>query len=319
MINSKVSIIIPVYNVESYLDRCLKSVVEQTYSNIEIIVVDDGSIDDSYKIVEKYTNVDERVVLYRKNNGGLSSARNYGLSKMTGDYLLFLDGDDFLSEEAISTLMEKFIDNEVDISVGSAEYFYENDHIKKDNESSYRLKDAIITSDEAVYQYFAEYRSIYLSACFKIYKKSVFDGIEFPIGKIHEDAYVFPIIYSNCKKISTCKEILFYYLQREGSITNSKFTDNYIKNELDYRLFLVEAFNDINHELSFFSKKEYCNALISYGKFCSNVDFYNYVISELKRVNNLLDYNLLTFKQKIKYKFSIQYISLYRLLRRKTK
>lgn len=317
--NNKVSIIIPVYNVSRYLEKCLSSVISQTYQDIEVIVVDDGSTDDSYKVVEKYIAIDERIVLHRKENGGLSSARNYGLLKMTGDYLIFLDGDDFLAVDAISTLMSRFNDNDIDVSVGSAVYHYESDQIKKNNEFSYRLNDGVISSSEAVHQYFADYKSIFLSACFKIYKKSVFEGIEFPIGKIHEDAYVFPIVYSKCRLIATCKDTLFYYLQREGSITNSVFTDSFIKNELDYRRYLVDAFKDINQDLSFYSRKEYCNALISYGRYSNSDVLYHFIVSELKNECKALDDKRLSFKQKIKFKFAKNYISLFRLFRRKIK
>ena len=115
LINKKVSIIVPVYNVEGYIEECLSSLCEQTYTNIEIIVVDDGSTDRSGNICDMYSQKDQRIVVYHKENGGLSSARNYGLLYIKGEYVTFIDSDDYLNSNAIEIMLSNLINNEADV------------------------------------------------------------------------------------------------------------------------------------------------------------------------------------------------------------
>ena len=111
-----VSIIVPVYNIEDYIETCINSILKQTYKNIEIIIVDDGSNDNSGKICDELKNKDPRIFVYHKENGGLSDARNFGISKVNGDYITTVDGDDFVGEMYIKNLVELLIKNNADIS-----------------------------------------------------------------------------------------------------------------------------------------------------------------------------------------------------------
>lgn len=310
-----VSIIIPVYNVQDYICACLDSVIMQTYTNIEIIVIDDGSIDKSYEIAYSYKNKDERIRLYHKENGGLSSARNLGIELARGGYILFLDGDDYIEQNAIEALMKGFkADNSIDISVGSADYVYPDGLERKSNVDSYKLFDGVIPGLEVFHFYYVENKSIFLSACFKVYKKRLFENLKFPLGKLHEDAYVFPIIYINCNKVNCCDEILFHYVQRSSSITNIKVTDCAILSEINYRKFLQLFFyKHSNLGYNFYASVAYCDSLVGYGRYAEDDGLYLKLERKFRMFYKNMDKTKLTIRKKIK--FGIAYICGFRIFK----
>ena len=130
-----ISVIIPVYNVEKYLKRCMDSVLKQTYSNIEIIIVDDGSTDTSGSLCDEYWKKDSRITVFHKENGGLSSARNFGLERVSGNYVCFIDSDDFIHENYISFMYDKIIKNDADICYCKSTKFTDDVQIKNEIEN----------------------------------------------------------------------------------------------------------------------------------------------------------------------------------------
>lgn len=219
MINdSLVSVIIPVYNVEKYLRRCVKSVMEQTYSNIEIILINDGSTDRSGEICCELEKEDERIVLVVKdNNEGVSSTRNTGLKMARGEYITFIDSDDYVSKDYIETLLHLCIKNNAEISECSL-ISGSNDNYRFDNKGN---KEEIFCGIE----YLRNMYSFSNSEGFpcKLYKRYLFEGIECPVGRIMEDvATTYKVAY-RAKRVVYIREQLYYYFRSNDSIIRSKF------------------------------------------------------------------------------------------------
>uniref|UniRef100_UPI0040282AFB glycosyltransferase family 2 protein n=1 Tax=Anaerostipes hadrus TaxID=649756 RepID=UPI0040282AFB len=227
----KISVIIPVYNVEKYLDKCIESVVRQTYQNIEIILVNDGSLDNSGQICDKWAKNDKRIRVIHKENGGLSDARNFGIDIAQGKFITFVDSDDYISLEYIEYLHQILIGNCADIACCDTKIFFENNtecnerNIREDNVKKF-------TKQEAFTQMLYE-KELTNSAWGKLYKKSLFNNIRFPKGKIYEDMFTTYKLIFRSRCIVKSERKLYHYLIREDSILG---TVN-VKKQLD----MVEA------------------------------------------------------------------------------
>lgn len=219
----KISIILPVYNVEKYLERCVESLINQTHKNIEIILVDDGSKDNSGKLCDELAQRDSRIVVYHKENGGLSDARNYGIDKSTSDYVGFVDSDDFVDEDMYEILLANLLKYDSEISFCRLNDVY-NDEIKKDNTEN---NPYLMTSEQAI-KMVLEAKIFSVTAVNKLYKKSLFDQIRFDKGKIAEDAFIMVDLLSRCEKIAATEAKKYYYMHRENSITTQKFTPKFL-------------------------------------------------------------------------------------------
>ena len=230
----KISVIIPIYNVEDYLEQCVESILNQTYTNLEIILVNDGSTDSSGEICDRYKNIDKRIKVIHKVNGGLSDARNCGLENSTGEYIAFFDSDDWADEKFYDTLYTNIKKYNGDIAVCNYKKYYS----KKDIELHNSNEVICYSNIEALNQLYDKYSVQMIIACNKLYKRKVIGGIRFPVGKIHEDEYLIPMIIYNAYKIIYINNELFYYRQRDNSIMNKKFN---IK-RLDY-LYALENRN----------------------------------------------------------------------------
>ena len=222
--NEKITVIVPVYNVEHYLDKCLDSLINQTYKNLEIIVINDGSTDNSGIICQEYAQKDNRIIYIEKENGGLSDARNVGLDKMTGSYVTFVDSDDWVELDYVEVLYNKIIEYEVDISVGNY-YSYNEDeklfyfHMSAD--SYYEKVYDNVSIFENLYESKEMKNFALISACGKLYKAKLFDYIRFDKGKLGEDGYFNQKIYLLVEKIVYINQGLYAYRQRNGSITKT--------------------------------------------------------------------------------------------------
>ncbi len=211
MKKKKVSVIIPVYKCEEYLKKCLDSVLIQSFQDFEIIVVNDGSPDNSQKIIDDYVSKFPSIIKgYKKANGGLSSARNFGLKYATGDYILFLDSDDYLKENMIKSMYEKAIKDDSDIVIC--------DTIVTDGNNEYILKSNLKYSDDNIRNYIISYPMV----CIRLIKKEFFETIKFKEGIFYEDLETMPKLAMLTNKITFTNEATYYYLQREGSITSAK-------------------------------------------------------------------------------------------------
>lgn len=214
-----ISIIVPVYNVEDYLDRCVESIINQTYKNIEIFLIDDGSTDSSGKKCDKWSKLDERIKVYHKKNGGLSDTRNYGINKSTGKYLTFIDSDDYIDQEYIEYLYSLIKRDNYDISIAQQTIVTKND--KK--ESTLEVKEITYEKMDAIKHLLLE-DSFTVSACAKMYKRELFDNIRFPKGKLYEDNGTMYKIFDNIEKVICSTRPIYYYVIRNSSITTQKFT-----------------------------------------------------------------------------------------------
>ncbi|MFQ6791905.1 glycosyltransferase family 2 protein [Thomasclavelia sp.] len=219
-----VSVIVPVYNVSKYLDRCINSIVNQIYSNIEIILVDDGSTDDSGTKCDIWKRRDERIKVIHKNNGGLSDARNHGILKASGNYICFVDSDDWIEPKYIQILLHDLINYNADVSVCGKKYIYPTYTNIWDKSKKIR----VMNKYEAIARMndFYEYN---MSSCDKMFKTELFQNIKFPIGKKCEDFYIMSQLFMECTKIVYNPTPLYNYFQRDGSITHSStFNDDFI-------------------------------------------------------------------------------------------
>jgi len=239
-----VSIIIAIYNIEDYLSACLDSVINQTYRNLEIIAIDDGSTDDSTKIAQAYAAKDKRIKVYTKPNGGLSDARNYGYAKSTGEYIAFLDGDDYVSKYYIETLLNCAIENESDIS--TCKYKLTRTTNDYSLEKKPTVKTTTYTAEEALKRLYYQKDVTNCTWC-KLYKRELFANIEFPKGKKYEDLATTYKAFAKANRISICQATLLYYVQRESSIMGQAFRPE----RLDGLNFAQEAVD--------FTKKHYPN------------------------------------------------------------
>ena len=231
----KISIIIPVYNTEKYLKQCIESVINQSYQNMEIILVDDGSTDSSGDICERFEKEDTRIIVFHQNNKGLSAARNKGLKHAKGEYILFLDSDDYISKNMLEKLCNCLEDTKSDMAMCGIQYIdSEGREIRE--KRSYKFEKKILTEDDFWKIYIKGGHTECVVAWNKLYTRTALKNIQYPIGKVREDEFVIHKIVNNCKRIATTPERLIYYRQSESSIMANKTQ----KRELDY----VEACYD---------------------------------------------------------------------------
>lgn len=223
--NNLISIIVPVYNVERYLKRCINSILNQTYKDYEVLLIDDGSTDLSGKICDESSMMDERIIVYHKENGGLSDARNYGLCKAKGKYVTFIDSDDYIGPQFLEILYEGCEKHGAMMSVGTSTFSY-NETLDYFNEQSDNIFECYTTE--------AALRQICLNAKFgmatwgKLYDKRLFENIQFPVGKLYEDLQTTPYLIDQCKQVIYCKAATYYWYQRQGSIMHSYSSKNNI-------------------------------------------------------------------------------------------
>lgn len=219
----KITIIIPIYNVEKYLNKCIDSVVNQTYKNLEILLVDDGSTDASHAICDEWQIKDTRVKAIHKNNGGVSSARNIGLAAATGDYIVFIDSDDWVVDNFVETLYKSIIKNDADIAI--CEYLEINEDNKNISSqfNRVRLVDKTTTGKDLLKDLvFEKFCSVVVWN--KIYKKSIFSNLRFKEGRFHEDEFIIHHILLKSKVVNCFSNPLYYYLIRSNSFMGEGFT-----------------------------------------------------------------------------------------------
>lgn len=219
MCNNCVSIIVPVYKVENYLPECIDSIVNQTYRNIEVILIDDGSPDKCPQICDNYALQDSRIKVVHKINGGLSDARNIGLDICNGEYIIFVDSDDIIHKKMVERLVSTLEEENAEIVECSTIRF--NNSI---NVSSF------IEGQATIYNKVDALRELILDHAFhqtvwnKIYTKKVIDNILFPVGKYNEDEYWTYRVFANANKVVSLPDSLYYYRQRDNSIIHHRYS-----------------------------------------------------------------------------------------------
>ena len=223
--NDKISIIVPVYNIEKYIEKCVTSIMDQTYKNLEIILVDDGSTDSSSVICDQLAKRDKRIKVIHKENGGPSDARNYVLKYATSKLIAFVDGDDFIEKNMYEILYKNLNNNNADISICSRKIEYENG--KDCKKRTMQKNDIILLDKKQALVELNSFSKFDMSACDKLFKKELFDEILFPINKKSEDLYIMYKIFFNANKIVYDSSKLYHYIQRSNSFSKSKRIDNF--------------------------------------------------------------------------------------------
>ncbi len=223
---SKISVIVPVYNCEKYIKKCVDSIIKQTFKDLEIILVDDGSTDKSGKICDEFKIKDSRIKVVHQENKGVSSARNEGLKVSNGDYISFVDGDDYLSEDTYEFLYDNLEKICADISVcGIVNCFFKADGSKKLARQSSFNGSGVLTGKEAMSEALKS-RIFSVNPVNKLFAAWLFDNEKFPEGKTSEDAFLIPKILLKSNKVFYSSEPKYYYVRHEGSITTSNFAQD---------------------------------------------------------------------------------------------
>lgn len=326
--NKKISVIVAVYNTEKYLDRCIESLLNQTYKNMELVIVEDCSTDSSRKLLKKYKENKNIKVFYNRENRGLSYSRNYGLKKSTGDFIGYIDSDDYVEPDYYEKLMSSIKDNKSDIAICD---------IKLVDEQTNKIQRCkCYANDFDVYS--VVNNGFAASACNKLFKRKNIEKYPFAEGKVNEDiAVVIPTVIQ-AKKISYA-DTCYFYVQRGGSIQNSKFSDKRfdifdgvkttlerIKNEQNYefyknaivynQLILLLMFA-IPKERNFIKRYKFLkkfNELSKDYKITKNTNYLEY-LENSKRINQIYYKNLVNLNEKKMILLDNVWISFYKTLR----
>lgn len=286
------SIIVPVYNVEKYIERCIKSILNQSFTNFELILVDDGSLDNCGIICDNYKKKDSRIRVIHKKNGGLSDARNAGIKIANGKYIAFVDSDDFINKYMYEILYKNAKKLDGDISICNFKIICENDGI--DENILISSEDIqVYDRNEALNKLYGNESLQFTVAWNKIYKRKLFSNIRYDYGKCHEDEFIIHKLIYKSNKIVSCSEKLYYYFENDESIMRRKFNVN-----------RVDGIEAMEKRMSFFREK----ALIELEYKTQNMFLYYFFPYYYKVKMELKDSNCLKkmkkqFKRNYKYLF----------------
>jgi len=217
-----ISIIVPVYNVENYIDACMNSIFSQTMADYELILVDDGSTDSSGNKCDEWCEKDGRIKVIHQKNQGLSQARNSGLEIASGDYIAFIDSDDCIEENYLQTLFDNAVSNEAEVSVCSYVFVWE-DPGKNNVPSQIAYETEVLSGREACEKIIKENQRFMITAWGKLYHKSLTPLLFYPKGRTHEDEFVTYKVFYQAKKVAVTKAPLYRYLQRGSGIMGTDF------------------------------------------------------------------------------------------------
>lgn len=320
-----ISVIVPVYNVEEYLPKCLDSIINQTYKNIEIIIVNDGSTDKSGIICDEYANKDIRIKVIHKENGGLSDARNRGIDIANGDYIGFVDSDDYIAEDMYEYLYDFAVENDLDVAMCSSCDVYKDKIIRPKNFKSIILED----KEKIIENIFVnQHGGSGIGVCNKLFKYNVIKNIRFDFGKTYEDVYFALKWIGNTNKFGRDSEVKYYYVQREESITHQKFYNDKILDVVDgyqknYKI-IFEKYPEATKAAEVRLWWAYRVAIERIYE-CEDAESYNKIIKYLQKtvrwnLSRILKNNKFSFRAKISYLLlSINtkiYLWIYRILKR---
>lgn len=259
-----ISVIVPVYNVEKYLDRCVKSILSQSFSDFELLLVDDGSPDRCGELCDEYAKGDSRIKAFHKRNGGLSDARNFGIEKALGEYLMFVDSDDYIHEQMLETLHRLITENDADLAVCSAMDVFEGKEVTQVRE----IREFTLNKTES-YKYMLRGDGL-PSACNKLYKRQTVGEVRFPVGKLYEDGFFTPQILKRVEKTAVTSRPMYYYFRRADSITTKPFR----KGDLD----VIEAYDICVRQV-----RELCPEALPFAEFRYRNAYFNVLDKMLMR------------------------------------
>ncbi len=233
----KVSIIVPVYNMDKLVSKCVESLITQSYENVEVVIINDGSTDRSGEICDRYADGDTRIKVLHKNNGGVADATNYGLDNMTGDFVLFVDSDDYISSDMIETLLKELIDNDADIVQCGRIQINENCEVL----SKEKTEDRLITGNNNVIKTFFTDDVIPQNLACKVFKAKLFAGVRLKKGRNIADVSVLPELLHRCERYKLVDNTFYYNLQTKNSVTRGEITEREYE-DIKYSLVYLEGF-----------------------------------------------------------------------------
>ncbi|MEG0408884.1 MAG: glycosyltransferase family 2 protein [Bacilli bacterium] len=285
MENNLISVIVPIYNVDNFLRQCLNSIVNQTYKNLEIILVDDGSTDTSLKICLEYQLRDKRILVFSKRNGGQSAARNIGLDIAKGDYIIFVDSDDWCELDCIQYLFDKCVNDELNYASVTGYDFYEESGRKVLINKS---KDVIFSNREAVEDILQFRRFTSDAPQFKLYKKELFKGLRFIEGMIFEDTQIMVHILDRVNKGGFYNIPKFTYRIHPNSTTKSLYSSKNKAQVLAYELNKNFIINNYPYLLKNLEHNVVASALFNLLRIYLN-DIEKYFSDDIKYYNTFLE------------------------------
>ncbi len=300
--NDLISVIIPIYNVEEYLNQCIESVIKQTYRHLEIILVDDGSPDKCPEICDMWAKKDNRIKVIHKQNGGLSDARNAGIDLSTGKYIAFVDSDDWIMPEMYEKMLHTLENENADICACNILACYPDENVVCGN------NDYFVGNSEQTLDLLYSDTKYPVSAWNKLYKRKCWDNLRFPVGKICEDAFTTYLLIHNANYIIQIPEALYCYRIRSNSIMTSDFSIKRMDEEEAWR---------VNYQ---FVKKYYPSLFIkSFSFYLQKVHVLIKTITKEKQqdypqqynyLKNILKKNLIfvIFKSSLNLKYKIKFI-----------
>lgn len=296
-----ISIIVPIYNVEKYLKRCIDSLINQTYRNIEIILVDDGSPDNCGKICDEYAKADSRIKVIHQINSGVSAARNAGLKIANGEYIGFIDSDDFVSPEMYEMLLTSMIKNNCDIAIGGYDYVDESGNV---NRSYIKKNDEVLSQHDVLYKQFDIEPTIRFGVVNKLYKRELINDVKFPENLKSSEDGVF--LYKYLKKISKAVFVhkpLYKNVERQGSATHGGLAPESLRDALYVHKKMADdvkiLYKDVYHHAFSF----YIDICLRYYNSCkNNKAVYDEICDILRKEKlNVLKCKDLSLKYKINF------------------
>lgn len=284
--DKKISVIIPIYKVENYLNRCIESVVRQSYQNLEIILINDGSPDNCPKLCDEWKEKDSRILVVHKENGGLSDARNAGMAIMTGEYVFFIDSDDWIHKDTLKTLVQ--IQKKYDADIVECKALPTDKEVQ---DKGLDFEEIEITEFETKSAMAALLRENPLKQTVwnKLYKRNMVEGIEFAVAKYHEDEFWTYQVFDRAKKILFINLNLYYYFQRSDSIMGQAFSMKRV-DAIEGRYNRLKLIKEKYPELLTEAKENLAFLIIYYGQQALktlNNENRNYFSSVEKYINGL--------------------------------
>lgn len=295
----KISLIVPIYNIEECVEECIESILNQTFKDFEVILVDDGSTDNSLNICRKYEKKDTRITVVNKKNGGLSDARNAGINKACGEYLCFIDGDDFIVNDTLENMYNLILKNNSQISICNMVRYYGDE----DTDIFYKPSEK-----EIVLEGNNRFKTLEQpSVCNKMFKSDLFNGVRFPYGKYYEDTFVYHELVMKANSIVLTGKDSYYYRCRRGSILDGGYSKKYF--DFMEAIYIRATFLDKNN-IKQYANEAYLHIYSSlsnaYNNLDSNSDELKPLFDEAKNRYNkvfkrLIKDNSFSIKQKLRF------------------
>lgn len=320
--NPKISIIVPVYNVEGILKYCVDSILRQSFSDFEVLLIDDGSKDNSPALCDEYLFIDSRIKVFHKQNGGLSDARNYGIEHASGDNYLFIDSDDVLHKDFCKVLIDLQKKYNADITSTDLINFYDVNELVILDSKKYEYNEYVYKNEEILKEYYKpnDKLKIYHGLCMKLYKKDLFKNLRFEKGRLHEDLYITFQLLDKCNVFAFVDLPYYYYYQKN---TNS-ITKNYKEKNL------VDEYDALQNMLSYFSNRDeiilYLNYFTTYHFlylldrtyslpktsiiFEKRIQLKKWILENYKKLNNVSTIRKIKILLRVNFHFLYKLISL---------